>query len=56
MTSRHKGKAQEEAKGKIIVVVESSKCRQGQKALKEMKLNPTAPLTGQTRMVNPEQV
>lgn len=33
-----------------------SKCRQGQKALKEMKLNPTAPLTGRTRMVILEQV
>ena len=33
-----------------MVVAESGEGRQGQKALKELKLNPTAPLTGGKRM------
>lgn len=56
MTSRHKGKSRGEAKEKRIVVAECSEDRQGQKALKEMKLYPTAPLTGGTRVVILEQV
>lgn len=56
MTSRHKGKSQGEAKEKRIVVAECSEGRQGQKALKERKFNPTAPLTGGTRMAILEQV
>ena len=56
MTSRHKGKSQGEAKEKGIVVAECSEGRQGQKALKEMKLNPTAPLTEGTRLAILEQV
>lgn len=38
------------------MVAEDSEGRQGQKAQKEMKLYPTAPLTGGTRMVILEQV
>lgn len=51
MTSRHKGKSQGEAKENRIVVAERSVGGQGQKAMKEMKFNPTAPLSGRTRLV-----
>lgn len=56
MTSRHKGKSKGEAKEKRTVVAECTEGRQGQRALKEMKLNPTAPLTGGTRRVILKQV
>lgn len=54
-TQRHT-QSQREAKEKRIVVAEFSEGRQGQKALKEMKLYPATPLTGGTGMAILKQV